>query len=62
MKMKTNLKILFTGVLIILVGVYLKLNNSIVIDSIFIVTGLFLEAFAVFKIVKSWILSKKNAI
>jgi hypothetical membrane protein len=60
--MKTNLKILFTGVLIILIGVYLKLNKINVIDSILIITGIFLEAYAVLRIVKFWILSKKDAI
>lgn len=58
--MKTNFKILFGGMLIILVGVFLKLNKINIIDSILIVAGLLIEAYAVFKIGKILLLGKKN--
>lgn len=58
--MKTNLKILFGGMLIVLLGVFLKLIKINSIDSILIVAGLFIEAYAVFKIGKTLLLNTKN--
>ncbi len=58
--MKTNLKILFGGMLIVLFGVFLKLNNVNIVDSIIIVVGLLIEAFAVLKLGKILLLETKN--
>ena len=58
--MKTNLKILFGGMLIVLFGVFLKLNKINIIDSILIVAGLLIEAYAIFQIRKILLLGTKN--
>jgi len=58
--MKTNLKILFGGMLIVLLGVFLKLNKINIIDSILIVAGLLIEAYAIFQIGKILLLGTKN--
>jgi hypothetical protein len=59
--MKTNLKILFGGMFLVLLGIFLKLNKINIIDTILIIAGLLLEAYALFQIVKMFFLRSKNA-
>ena len=58
--MKTNLKILFWGMLVVLIGVLLKLYKINIVDSILIVAGLLIEAYAIFQLGKMLILGLRN--
>ena len=58
--MKTNLKILAGGMLLVLLGIFLKLNDMTTIDTILITLGLIIEVYSIFQIGKLLYLRSKN--
>jgi hypothetical protein len=60
--MKKNLKILLIGMALVLTGAILKISNVHNFDTIFLISGLLFDAYAIFKIVRWTFLKDTNQI